>query len=100
MLIILITKGIKYIYNARYHSNKLYFINITQWISLQKLYNILTKINDYICKNLNEHNQKVQELINNYFKNNECVTILFQYMSDFISINNKRKEDIIYELIN
>lgn len=102
LLVILMTKGIRYIYNAKYESCKSYCIHIIQWSFLEEFYHILVEIDNHITKLFDKHNYntQVRKLINNYFTNDECVGLLFQYMSNFCSINKKRKKSFIDEFIN
>ena len=100
LLIILLTTGIKHIYNAKYQSLNVYSIHIKKWVSLEELYYNLIVVDIHISKLLDTHNDNVRSIIHTYFTKDECVRLLFQYMSDYLSINKKRKITCVDNFIN
>ena len=100
LLIILLTIGIKHIDNAKYQSLNVYTIHIKKWVSLEELYYNLIVVDIHISKLLDTHNDNVRSIIHTYFTKDECVRLLFQYMSDYLSINKKRKITCVDNFIN
>lgn len=100
LIIFIITRGIRYIYNAPYKSQREYCVNIKKWNTVERLYYILTEINNLTIKLLKNKNEDVQKIIDSYFTKDECVNLLFKYMYKFISIHNKHKKSFIDTFIN
>lgn len=99
LLIFIITKGIKYIYNAYYQTRQSYSINIRVWSKLDELYHIFSQINSYLLHRLFEKKIFVENIINSYFTKDECVQLLFKFMTNYISIYSKKSIPFINEFI-
>ena len=100
LIMFLITRGIRYIYNAPYKSQREYCVNIKKWNTVERLYYILAEINNLTIKLLKDKFLPVEKIINSYFTTDECVNLLFRYMYNFISIHNKHKKSFINNFIN
>ena len=101
LLLFLLTRGIKNLYNSKYYSVRNYCINIKMWKRLQHIYYIFINTYNYVISLIsNEDCNQINKIISTYFVKDECIRYLFIFIDGFISINKKRKSSFIDQFIN